>query len=384
MLSTRHYLDHASTARLRPEAARAMATWIEQGATGDPARVHAEGRVVRDAIEQAREAVAQLLATTANRVVFTSGGSEAANAAVFAAGAARPGARMICADVEHSCVREAAQRSAEVLRLKVDAVGRIDLDHLDALLAGARGDPPALVNCQWCNHEVGTLQPVVDVIALCRTVGVPVHVDAVSAVGHVPVELDSLGADFVSMSAHKFGGPVGIGALIVRRGIRLEPFIIGGAQERARRGGLENAIGIVGLGAAAEALNEPGRLEHEQATSRRLTEALLEAALSVSDVSALGDTDARAPHIVNVAVGSVLAEAVLLGLDRSGIAAHSGSACSSESIEPSPVLAAMGVDPDRSLRLSVGWSSTEADIGAFMGAFPPIVERLRALGTAPT
>ena len=361
-----------------------MTSWIEQGGTGDPGRVHAEGRVVRDAIERAREAVAQLLGTTANRVVFTSGGTEAVNAAVFSAGVARPGATMICADVEHSCVREAAERSGAVLRLKVDAKGRIDLDHLEALLAGARGDQPALVNCQWFNHEVGTLQPVVEVVTLCRAAGVPVHVDAVAAVGQIPLELDSLGADFVSTSAHKFGGPVGTGALIVRRGIRLEPFIIGGAQERARRGGLENAIGIVGLGAAAEALNEPGRLEHQQTVSRRLTETLLNTALSVSDVSALGDTDMRAPHIVNVAVGGVLAEAVLLGLDRSGIAAHSGSACSSELIEPSPVLAAMGVDPDRSLRLSVGWSSTEADVMAFANAFAPIVERLRALGTGAT
>ncbi len=379
-----------------------MASWIEQGGTGDPGRVHAEGRVVRDAIERARESVAALLGTTANRIVFTSGGTEAANAAIFAAGGARRGAPMICADVEHSCVREAARRSAEVCRLEVDSNGRIDLEHLSALLAGARDavhgrgggagggssgagadrERPALVNCQWCNHEVGTLQPVAEVVALCRSAGVPVHLDAAAAAGHVPLELDSLGADYVSVSAHKLGGPAGTGALFVRRGLRLEPFVIGGAQERARRGGLENVIGIVGFGAAAAALIEPGRLIAERATALHLTDALLEAATSVSDVSALGDTDSRVPHIVNVAVGGVLAEAVLLGLDRSGIAAHSGSACSSESIEPSPVLAAMGVDPDRSLRLSVGWSSTEADVGAFAEAFPPIVERLRALGNA--
>jgi cysteine desulfurase len=413
-LNDRHYLDCASTVPLRPEAARAMASWIEQGGAGDPGRVHAEGRVVRDAIERARESVAALLGTTANRIVFTSGGTEAANAAIFAAGGARRGAPMICADVEHSCVREAARRSAEVCRLEVDSKGRIDLEHLSALLAGARDavhgrgggagggsigagaggagggsigaggdrDRPALVNCQWCNHEVGTLQPVAEVVALCRSAGVPVHLDAAAAAGHVPLELDSLGADYVSVSAHKLGGPAGTGALFVRRGLRLEPFVMGGAQERARRGGLENVIGIVGFGAAAAALIEPGRLTAERATALHLTEALLEAATSVSDVSALGDTDSRVPHIVNVAVGGVLAEAVLLGLDRSGIAAHSGSACSSESIEPSPVLAAMGVDPDRSLRLSVGWSSTEADVEAFAEAFPQIVERLRALGNA--
>ncbi len=138
MLSDRHYLDSASTVPLRPEAARAMASWIEQGGTGDPGRVHAEGRVVHDAIERARESVAELLGTTANRIVFTSGGTEAANAAIFAAGGARRGAPIICADVEHSCVREAARRSAEICRLEVDSNGRIDLEHLSALLAGAR------------------------------------------------------------------------------------------------------------------------------------------------------------------------------------------------------------------------------------------------------
>jgi len=242
----------------------------------------------------------------------------------------------------------------------------------------------ALVNCQWCNHEVGTLQPVSEVVARCRSAGVPVHVDAAAAAGHVPMALDALGADFVSVSAHKLGGPPGIGALVVRRGLRLEPFVIGGAQERARRGGLENVLGIVGFGAAAAALNEPGRLEAEEAAARRLTDALVDSAMSVEDVVALGDSIRRAPHIVSVAVGGVQAEAVLLGLDRSGIAAHSGSACSSESIEPSPVLAAMGVDPDRSLRLSVGWSTTEADAEAFASAFPLVVEHLRALGTAAT
>lgn len=381
-MSDRHYLDHASTSFLRPEAAQAMSTWLELACSGDPGRVHVEGRVVRDAIEGAREAVAALLGTTANRVVFTSGATEAANTAIFAAGQSRPDAPMICADVEHSCVREAAGRRGPVLVLEVDSKARIDLDHLETLLAADHAGRPALVNCQWCNHEVGTLQPVAEIVACCRAAGVPVHVDAAAAVGHLPVELDSLGADFVSVSAHKLGGPTGIGALVVRRGLRLEPLIVGGAQERARRAGLENVIGIVGFAGAAAALSEPGRLPEEEAAARQLTSALLEAATSVEDVLVLGDTLQRAPHIVNVAVGGVLAEAVLLGLDRSGIAAHSGSACSSESIEPSPVLTAMGADPDRSLRLSVGWSTTSADLEAFVAAFAPVVERLRALGTS--
>ena len=379
-LSGRHYLDHASTSVLRPEAARAMAAWLGAGWAGDPGRVHAEGHLARDAIETARESVATLLGTTANRVVFTSGGTEAVNAAIFAAGRARPGAPMICADVEHSCVREAARRSGPVAVLRVDTAGRVDLDHLRALLDG---EPrPALVNCQWCNHEVGTVQPVADVVARCRSAGVPVHLDAAAATGHVPAELDELGADLVSVSAHKLGGPPGIGALVVRRGRRLEPFVIGGAQERARRGGLENVVGIVGFGAAAGALLAPGALEAEAAVARRLSDALVAAAVRVEDVQQLGDPIDRAPHIVSVAVGGVQAEAVLLGLDRMGVAAHSGSACSSESIEPSPVLAAMRVDPDRSLRLSVGWSTTDADVEAFAAAFPNVVKGLRSLGAS--
>jgi len=358
-----------------------MSNWLEEARAGDPGRVHAEGRVVRDVIEQARDCVASLLETTANRVVFTSGGTEAANAAVFAAAAARPGAPMICADVEHSCVREAAERAGTVETLRVDQSGRVDIDHLAFLLA-SHDTRRALVNCQWANHEVGTLQPVAEVVALCRSVGVPVHLDAAAAAGHLPIRLDELGADLVSLSAHKLGGPPGTGALIVRRGVRLEPFVRGGAQERARRGGFENVIGIVGFGAAAAALSEPGRIAEERSTALGLTESLLEAATSVDQVVALGDTVCRVPHIVNVAVGGVLAEAVLLGLDRSGVAAHSGSACSSESIEPSPVLAAMGVDPDRSLRLSVGWSSSQSDVDAFAAAFGPVVEALRSLNTA--
>ena len=357
-----------------------MAAWLDAGWAGDPGRVHAEGHQARDAIETARESVAAFLGTTPNRVVFTSGGTEAANAAIFTAARARPGATIVCADVEHSCVREAAERSGPVDVLRVDSVGRIDLDHLDSLLAGDRDDRPALVNCQWCNHEVGTLQPIADVVERCRSAGVPVHIDAAAAAGHVPLDLEALGADLVSVSAHKFGGPPGSGALVVRRGVRLQPFVIGGAQERARRGGYENVLGIIGFGAAAAALTEPGELEAEASTARRLTDALLVEAVSVEGVEQLGDPLDRAPHLVCVAVGGVQAEAVLLGLDRMGVAAHSGSACSSESIEPSPVLAAMGVDPDRSLRLSVGWSTTDADVEAFAAAFPTVVARLRSLG----
>jgi len=359
-----------------------MTVWLQDAWAGDPGRVHAEGHATREAIESAREAVALLLGTAPNRVVFTSGGTEAVNTAIFAAGRARPGAAIICADAEHSCVREASRRWGRVAPLRVDSTGRIDVGHLEEMLSKSKAGVarPALVNCQWCNHEVGTLQPVTEVVALCRSAGVPVHLDAAAAVGHVPVELDALEADLVSVSAHKFGGPPGIGALVVRRGLRLEPLLVGGAQERERRAGLENVLGIVGFGAAAVAMIQPGVLENEAAHARRLTKELVSAALCVGDVAMIGDQVRRAPHIVSLAIGGVQGEAVLLGLDRAGIAAHSGSACSSESVEPSPVLAAMGVDSDRSLRLSVGWSTTGDDVEAFRAAFPEIVSRLRSLG----
>ena len=195
-----------------------------------------------------------------------------------------------------------------------------------------------------------------------------------AAAGHVHLDLDGLGADLVSVSAHKLGGPAGIGALIVRRGLRLEPFVVGGEQERARRAGLENVAAAVGLGAAAAALTEPGALEGEAEAARGHLGQLARIADAVDQVTVFGDSDHRLPHILCLGVGGVE-----LGLDQSGVAVHSGSSCSAESLEPSPVLAAMGVDAERSLRLSVGWTTSDADIEAFRAAFPRVVGELRAL-----
>jgi cysteine desulfurase len=200
-----------------------------------------------------------------------------------------------------------------------------------------------------------------------------VHVDAAQAVGHAPVHLQETGADLISVSAHKIGGPKGIGALLVRRGLRLEPFVVGGEQERARRGGIENVAGAVGFATALAA--EP-RPEAERAQ----TERILDAATAISGVQAYGDRHERLPHIACIGVDGVEAEAVLLGLDQAGIAAHSGSACSSESLEPSPVLEAMGVEAERSLRISVGWSTTDDDVDALLDALPRVIDRLRQLG----
>jgi cysteine desulfurase len=363
VLVTRHYLDHASTSPARPEVVEAMLPWLSGEQAADPGRVHTEGRMARVAIEDAREKVAAMLGARPREVVFTSGATEAINAAVF--GADGP---VVCAAVEHSAVRDASARG-QVHEWPVDEFGRIQ-----------PGDIPpdtALVHCQWGNHEVGTLQPVTEVVARCREAGVLIHVDAAAAVGHVPIAFDDLAADLMSVSAHKFGGPKGAGALLVRRGLRIDPMLVGGEQERARRAGMENVPAIVGFGAAAETVD----VQHEAELSRAQTARALKGALEVEGVVAYGDTEDRLPHLVCLGVEGVEAEAVLLGLDQAGIAAHSGSSCSSESLEPSPVLQAMGVDADRSLRVSAGWSTTDADIDAFLAAFPDVVARLRALRT---
>jgi cysteine desulfurase len=364
----RAYLDHASTSPARPEVVEAMLPWLTGNRAADPGRIHTEGRMARVAIEEAREKVAAMLGARPREVVFTSGATEAINAAVFGAAAARPHGVIVSSPVEHSAVRDASARH-KLHEWPVDGLGRIQPDDVPT--------DAALVHCQWGNHEVGSLQPVADVVGRCRQAGVLVHVDAAAAAGHVEIRFDDLGADLLSVSAHKFGGPKGVGALLVRRGLRLEPFILGGEQERARRGGLENVTAIVGFGAACASLDLPIEVGRNRTQSSRAREA----ALAVDGVVAYGDSndDGRLPHVACIGVGGVEAEAVLLGLDQAGIAAHSGSACSSESLEPSPVLEAMGVDAERSLRVSVGWSTTDKDIDAFIDAFPKVVERLRAL-----
>ena len=377
----RTYLDHASTTPARPEALAALARWGTLP-TGDPGRLHEEGRTIRDALETARAQVADLLGVAARQVVFTSGGTEAINAAVWGATRAVPGAPVLCAAVEHSAVRDASARVAPTEEVGVDSAGRLDVDAVRARLQANDLPRPALVHCQWGNHEVGTLQPVHEVVGLCREAGVAVHVDAAAACGHVPTDLGALDADLVSVSAHKLGGVPGAGALIVRRGSRFDPLIVGGEQERGRRAGLEPIPALLAFGAAAAALVPGGGVIGAQATAaRRHIAAVVEAALAVGGVEVVGPAAPadRLPHLVCLGVHGVEAEPVLIGLDRAGVAVHSGSACSSESIEPSPVLEAMGVDPSHSLRVSVGWTTTDADCAAFAGAFTRVVADLRSL-----
>jgi cysteine desulfurase len=351
----------------------AVMTWL---GSADPGRVHTEGRMARAALEQAREEVAALVGTRPRQVIFTSGATEAINTAVFGALRMGRGHHVVTPAVEHSAVRDSSARADQVSTVGVDGDGRVDPDELLAAI----GPDTALVHCQWGNHEVATIQPVAEVVARCRERGILVHVDAAAAVGHVPVCFDDLGADLMSVSAHKLGGPKGAGALLVRRGLRVPPLLVGGEQERARRGGLENVPAWVGFGSAARTLAD-GALADEATRARVQTDRLLDAALRIPGVRAYGDTKGRLPHIICLGVDGVEAEAVLLGLDQAGVAAHSGSACSSESLEPSPVLAAMGVDAERSLRLSVGWSTTDSDVDKAAAALPGVVDRLRQLAT---
>jgi cysteine desulfurase len=265
-----------------------------------------------------------------------------------------------------------------VLTVAVDGQGVVDLDEMEDRVAAPQ---VGLVHCQLANHEVGTIQPVAEAAAICRPRGVLLHVDAAAGCGHVPILFDQWGVDLMSVTAHKMGGPRGIGALLVRRGLRIEPLMIGGDQERARRAGVENVGAAVGFGAVAAELAPPGALEGEARRMVRLTDRLRELAGGIEDVAVYGPKapDRRLAHVVCLGIGGVEAEPVLIGLDQLGVAAHSGSSCASESLEPSPVLEAMGVDAERSLRLSVGWSTTDEDIDMAVEALPAVIRRLRSL-----
>jgi cysteine desulfurase len=375
-LSERAYLDHASTSPLRPEARDALVTWLDH--TGDPSRMHAEALTARHAVEQARDQVAALLGARNREVCFTAGATEAIAAACW--GAAERGGHQVVTAVEHSAVRRAAERHGEVSVVPVDDHGVVDVG---ALVDALRPDT-AVVHVQWGNHEVGTVQPVTDVVEACRARGVLVHVDAAQAAGRAPIDFRGLGADLLSVSAHKLGGPAGVGALLIRRGLRLRPLLVGGDQERARRAGAENVPGLVGFGATCTALTNDGRLAAEAASqdhlSRRLVRDLkLRDEPNDDGLQLYGHPTARLPHLVCLGFADVEPQAVLLGLDRAGIAVHSGSSCASESLEPSPVLAAMGADAHHSLRVSFGWTSTDADLDRFLAALPTVLAELRAL-----
>ena len=386
----RHYLDHASTSPLRPSALAVIteaAALSNQAVLADPGRIHTEGMTSRIALEDARSQVAGAIGCSSREVVFTSGASESIAAVTW--GAIRRSVdkgvppHVVHSAVEHSAVRESSAMFTEVLDgstsvIDVDHLGRIDIDaFVDAL-----SPDTALAHLQWGNHEVGTLQPITEIISACRERGVLVHIDATQAIGRVPVDFTSLGADLMSFGGHEFGAPGGVGVMIVRRGLRIAPLIVGGEQERARRAGTENISGLLALGATLAELDD-ARIESERRHSVELLTRTIDELTSVDGIELLGepDPDRRLPHIACIAISGVEPQGVVLGLDQRGIAVHSGSSCASEGLEPSPVLEAMGVDAHRSLRISVGWSTTDDDISALCVALPQVVEQLRSLAS---
>jgi cysteine desulfurase len=376
----RAYLDHASTTPLRPAARAAMLDWLDRhdrrdpaslGQVGDPSRLHAEGLAARAEVEDARSRVAEALGARPREVVFTSGATESIAMACWGAAEGR-GRHSVLAPVEHSAVREWAARG-EVSPVPVDRTGRLDPE---AVAAAVRPDT-GVVHCQWGNHEVGTLQPVAEVIAAVDGRAL-VHTDAAQAVGRTPIGFAGAGLDLMSVSSHKVGGPTGVGALLVRRGLRLPPLLVGGDQERARRAGMENVLGVIGFAAALEEATAALAVEADR--ERRLTSAVVDWARDADGVQVLGDPAGRLPHLVCLGLDGVEPQPVLLGLDGRGVAVHSGSSCSSEALEPSPVLAAMGVDAERSLRVSVGWTTTPEEVQRFLDGLDAVLAELRSLG----
>ncbi len=338
----------------------------------DPGRLHREALEVRAAIEDARSAVADFVGARPREVVFTSSGTEAINTALWWADR-----HVVTTAVEHAAAREVFERgNVETTVVGVDRCGKFDAS---AVVDAVRPDTQ-LVNIQLANHEVGTLQPVGEVCHALRDHPARIHVDACAAFGNVPINFSEVGADLMSITAHKAGGPAGAAALLVKRGVRIPTLVVGGAQERARRSGIENTAAIVGFAAACTAIN----IGERAATARKLIAQAWREISAVERVHRLGPPatpDEALPHLLCLSVEGVEAEPILIALDQRGIAIHSGSACSSESWEPSPILAAMGVEAQHSLRISVGWSSTESDISRCAIAFAEAVEQLRALNS---
>jgi cysteine desulfurase len=370
----RAYLDYNATAPLRPEARAAMAAAFDLA--GNPSSIHAEGRAARATVEEARRAVAELAGVGPRGIVFTSGGTEAANLALAPTGKA---IRLIAGAGEHVCVLSGHRFAPDAVTVApLEADGRIDLAALEAALdAGG----PAMLALQGANNETGVVQPVAEAAALVHARGGIVVCDAVQLAGRTPLGAQALGADFLILSAHKFGGPKGIGALIATRS-ELRPgsmLLRGGGQERGARAGTENVAGIAGFGAAARAAAAEVEGEAIRLTALRdRLEARIFAA--TPDVVVFGAGAPRLPNTTAFAVPGISAATLLMRLDLAGVAASSGSACSSGKVARSHVLTAMGIEAELAsgaIRLSLGWASRVADIELFSEAFAAAAAALR-------
>ncbi|MCH8344786.1 MAG: aminotransferase class V-fold PLP-dependent enzyme [Planctomycetes bacterium] len=378
------YLDHNATTKPAEEVVTAMTQALREG-WANPSSMHRPGQAVRQQVELARESVCDLIGCRDRELVFTSGGTEAANLAISGSLAAQTNRNvLVTSRLEHSTVREPAEtlerRGTDVVWLANDGNGIVELDALRRLLAG-RADEIALVSIMWANNETGIIQPIEEIGRLCREHGVRFHTDATQWVGKMPTDVSSLPVDVLSFSAHKFHGPKGIGALYVRSGVRIEPQLIGGPQERERRGGTENVPGIIGLGVAARLAKHwlAGDDRRRLATLRDSFEQRILGA--VDEATVIGGNAPRLWTTSNIAFAKLEAEAILLMLSERGVCASAGAACSSGSMEPSTVLLAMGIPDQRvagSIRFSFSRDTTADEIDRALEIIAAVIGRLRA------
>ena len=378
----RIYLDNAATTRVRPEVAEAVLPAMTE-TYGNASSVHSFGREAKKAMEKARAQVAAAIGAKKEEIYFTAGGSEADNWALKGAAHAlrRKGLHIITTAIEHHAVLHTCQalekEGFEVTYLPVDEYGLVTPEQVEAAI---RPDT-ILVSVMAANNEIGTIEPIAEIGAVCRAHKVLFHTDAVQAVGHMPLDVAAMQIDMLSLSGHKFYAPKGVGALYIRTGVRIENLIEGGAQERNRRAGTENVPAIVGMGKAIELIT--AEMAEENARISGLRDRLIAGILDAIPESRLnGHPTKRLPGNVNVSIRYIEGEALLLSLDMAGIAASSGSACTSGSLDPSHVLLAIGLPHEiahGSLRLTIGRDNTQDEIDRVLEELPKIVSRLRAM-----
>lgn len=375
------YLDHAATTKISPAARDAMISALDT--YGNPSSVHTLGQQASAELGRARETIARQLGASPREIYFTSGGSEGDNQAILTGaknGAAAGKRHIISTAMEHHAVLHTLealeQQGFSVTYLKPDSEGRISPRKLEEAI---RPDT-ALVSVMYVNNETGSVQPIRELAAVCRGHEIPLHTDAVQAVGHIPVDVKADGVDFLTLSAHKFHGPRGIGALYVRRGIRLQSLIDGGGQERGKRAGTENLPGIAGMAAALE--EETAQLKKHMDYVEGLRSTLVTGLREIPHARINESPQHHAPGIVNVSFAGIEGESLLLLLDGAGICASAGSACSAGSLEPSHVLLSMGIPRDiaqGSLRLSLDHSNTPEEVAETIAQVRAVVERLRKM-----
>lgn len=378
----RIYLDNAATTAVSPAVLEAMLPWFTEH-YGNPSSIHGTGRDARKAVEAARRQTAAAIGAQAQEIYFTAGGSESDNWAIKGAAFARRdrGDHIITTAIEHHAVLHTCQwletQGFTVTYLPVDSEGRVSPADVEKAIT----DRTILISVMTANNEIGTIEPIAEIGALAHSRGILFHTDAVQAVGAIPLDVNALNVDLLSMSAHKFHGPKGVGALYVRRGVRLTPLIHGGAQERGVRAGTENLPAIVGMGKAIELAI--AALDANAARMTRLRDRLMDGLLSrVPGLRINGPREGRLPNNCSISAQYIEGESLLLRLDLAGVAASSGSACTSGSLDPSHVLLAIGLPHEAahgSLRLTLGCDTTDADIDYVLETLPPIVADLRAM-----